>query len=117
MNRPIIAALLSAATAVTAEAQVASTATPLAPVFAADCAARPVLDTLTLRYNQGNWTAFQREARALLDALRSAGAPTSVRGTPATPTAACTAPCSSPAGRPIRVGLHHAPRRAQLDRR
>jgi hypothetical protein len=77
-------------TAARAEAQTPSTATPLAREFAAKCEAEPVLAALTLRYNQ----AFQREARALLDALRGAKA-TPSRGT-APPAATCVAPDTLP---------------------
>lgn len=78
------------------EAQVSSTATPLTPVFAAGCKAQPVLDALTLRFNQGDWSAFQREARALLDALRGAQPP-SAAASAAIVTATCTAPVTLPA--------------------
>ena len=65
------------------------------PVFAAGCPAKPVLDTLTLRFNQGDWSAFQREARALLDALR--GTPPAGTGAPpASPAGACKAPVTLP---------------------
>jgi hypothetical protein len=91
----VILAIVTVASAVSrVEAQTPSTATPIAPAFAAGCEARPVLDTLTLRYNQGDWSAFQREARALLDALRSHTAPS---GPPAaSPAGSCTPPATLP---------------------
>ena len=86
MKHVIIALFILVAAAGRVDAQVPSTATPLAPAFAAGCEAKPVLDLLTLRNNQGDWSAFQREARALLDALRGQ-APA-----PPSPIARCAAP-------------------------
>ena len=105
---PLLVVLALAVTASAVEAQVPSTATPLAPPFAAGCPARPVIDTLTLRYNQGDWPAFQREARTLLDALR--GVTTST--TPAPPSAACTAPADLPP--PIRSAIDYTQRHVAL---
>ena len=102
-----VLAVLTLAVAVSgAEAQTPSTATPLAPAFAAGCDAKQVLDRLTLRYNQGDWPAFQREGRALLDALRGVHAAPS-GSAPASAT--CTAPPTVPqaALSALDYGTHH----------
>jgi hypothetical protein len=96
MIKAILAAFVLTLTAEQVEAQIPSTATPLAPAFAAGCAAQPVLDELTLRFNQGDWPAFQREARALLDALRRP-APAGGGASPASPAATCASPATLPA--------------------
>lgn len=53
-----------------AGAQVPSTTAPLARPFLTRCNAEPALAHLTRSYNQGDWPAFQRQARELLDTLR-----------------------------------------------
>ncbi len=67
---------------------IASTAHALDKPFLSTCEAIPVLEHLTATYNKGDWSAFQTEARALLDALQRAPA----KPAPATATAAadCT---------------------------
>jgi hypothetical protein len=97
MNKRVLVVLALAASATRVEAQVPSTATPLAPVFSAGCAATPVLATLTLRYNQGDWAVFQRDGRALLDALRGGGSAVPPGGASTPLGAGCTAPASVPA--------------------
>ena len=96
MKKAILVVLSLSTVVNQVEAQTPSTATPLAPAFSAGCQANSVLDTLTLRYNQGDWSAFQREARALLDALRGASTTAPAGGTPPPAATGCTAPASLP---------------------
>src|SRR5690349_570909 len=67
--RLFVGLILTLAPALTM-AQVPSTAVPLAPPFLTGCDAEPALAQLTALYNRGDWSAFQTQARVLLDALR-----------------------------------------------
>lgn len=70
MKRVLFFVLTLTAVAPAAAAQVPSTTAPLTRPFLTRCNAEPVLAHLTSSYNQGDWAAFQREARRLLDTLR-----------------------------------------------
>jgi hypothetical protein len=96
MRKMILAVLTLTVVPGWVEAQIASTATPLTTVFAAECAAQPVLELFTLRYNQGDWPVLQRQARSLLDELRGVSTPLS--GSPAAPTPTPTTGCTAPEG-------------------